>query len=238
MSTFRIKWDRDEIKKLAEWCAKERVNDVNATLTDLLNRSQEVLSEDRRRPKLATHKNVPGFDRLVKDEIVKLVNQTPIKIEHKLEPEEILNNLSIGGLVDVLVDKLFLKFSDAYSNGHTVEKVTSITEKYNVDTGITRKKISGPVVGVVGMYMPNFRALENRLKSENVRLKFFDGEKRPYKVPSIEYVVCVPNKLPHTWQDFVRQEYGEHAYIVKGRVKEAEKVIRDIVKTGRSTLHY
>jgi hypothetical protein len=138
MSILRIKWNEDERKLLAEHVAKVRIKDITSSLTEILNEVQAtVLPEGRRRPKLATYKIVPGFDRLVKSEIEKLVSHPPtIQIEKPdPKPEEILSSMTVGGLMDMFLDKVMSRLPNI--NGHTIEKVTSVTERYNVDTGIT-----------------------------------------------------------------------------------------------------
>lgn len=238
MSTSRIKWDEEEKNRLAEFVARVRISDISSSLTEILNDAQiHVLPEGRRRPKLSSYRMVDGFDKLVKIHVDRLVSPVVYQEKDEKKPEEVLTSLTVGALIDMIIDKFSAKLQNTH--GHT--SMERITERYNISTGIHEqetKKITGPTIGVVGLYLANFRALENRLKSENVRLKYFDGEKNPYTVPSIEYVVCVPNKLPHKWQSFVREQYGENAYIVKGRLRETEKVIKDIVRTGKSTLHY
>lgn len=233
-----IRWDEDEKNILAECVAKDRLTNVDATLTQLLNDAQRVLPEGRRRGKISSHKMVKGFDRLVKEHIIRLTHIKRMETPHsELEPEDVLGMLSVGDLVDVLLDRLVEKLQGV-SVSKISEVVTQTREQYHIETGTESQKKKGPTVGIVGMYLPNFRALENRVKNENVRLRYLDSEKPPTQIPSVEYMICVPNRLPHTWQDFAKSRYKDRAYIVRGRVREAERVVRDIINTGKSTLHY
>lgn len=231
----QVKWDDEEKNKLAEHVAKMRMTDIASSLTMLLNDAQSHVLPEGRRRNLATYKLIGGFEKLVKIHIERMSTRIDTLPD---EPEDVLSSMSIGNLVDVMLERLSIKLQGGVRVTMDSVNVIPKKEELHIETGAPAKREKGVIIGVAGLYLANFRALENRLKDENVRLRYFDTDTKPMKVPSVEYMVCVPNKLPHVWQDFARSTYKDKAYIVRGRLREAEKVVREIVTSGRSTLHY
>lgn len=238
-----IRWDETEKDALAQQIALLRISDVDSTLTGLLNKAQDVLPLHRRRGKLASFKLVPGLDTQVKRHLDTLLNK-PVRTEIqyvKTDADEAVKAATLGQLIDETITRISRSITQQLTevlttaiNARHVKPQETVIEHSEVE------KAKGPVVAVVGMYLPNFRALENRLKTKlsDVRLRFVDTSKSQVAFPmSTDFVVCVGNKLPHNWYDAARSKFGDKCLHVEGRVQQAEKAILAYMSNG-GKVHY
>lgn len=66
---------------------------------------------------------------------------------------------------------------------------------------IQQLKTEQLVISIVGMYVPNFRAVCNSMK-EKVQLRYIDSDQSLKKFPLLtDYIICVGNKLSHAWYE-------------------------------------
>lgn len=236
-----VRWDEKEKDSLAQHVAVLRMTDVDATLTALLNKAQSILPEHRRR-NVPSHKCVVGFDVAVRRYVDALVNK-PVRSEIqyvKTEPEEAVKAASLGQLLDEMIKRVTDSLTQQLKT--IVEAAASRQAKHEPVQSQQHdvEKAKGPVVAVIGMYLPNFRALENRLKTKqsDVRLRYIDTDKSQVVFPmSTDFVVCCGNKLPHTWYDAARNKFGDKCLHVPGRVQQAERAIVAYLSNG-GKVHY
>jgi hypothetical protein len=110
-----IRWDEHEKDVLAQHVAIARLHDLDAPLTTLLNKAISILPEHRRRSKLATHKLVAGFDKMVRKHVDVLLNKTTNSaIKYVEKPlTEVLPTVSIGVLVEEIFNRMKTEFRTA-----------------------------------------------------------------------------------------------------------------------------
>lgn len=239
-----IKWDQTEKEILAQNIALARLQNIDASLTMLLNEAQSALPEHRRRGKLATHKLVPGLDALVKKQIELLLNKSEkTTIEYvKIEPEEAVKIATIGQLVEAVFEKVTTSFAASLAKEVAkIQKPSQVSVMFERPSEVEKAK--GPVITIVGMYLANYRALENRIKKRfndvmRPQLRYVDTDgSKPIFPQSTDYVVCVGNKMPHDWYDAARSKYGDRVQYVSGRVQQAEKAIVAMMENGGKVYH-
>lgn len=238
MRKTSIRWDEQEKEIIAAQVARLRIMNLDATMTELVNEAQAALPEGRRRAKINSYKIVRGLETLVRQQV-----RVMAEVEEEEDDEDILQALTVGDLFETLLDRIIEKMVDRLQSKITLSTEThtvqTTKEHLNIETGKRAPKKNVPIIGIGGCFRPNFRAIERKVKHLDIELRYYDTDKdKPLVAPSVQYFICIPNKMPHTWQLYIKDRFKDNGYIVRGRVNQAVKVIEDLANSGVSRLHF
>lgn len=248
-----IRWTDEELNNLATKVAELRLESINDSMLQLIERAQEqVFTPDRRRKIYTTAMVSETFLTKVKvkvDAIVYSTNNPPeldpviinIPTPVPVDRAEFIKGISTPELAAEFVFRVIQEYGDLrdivkqLAQGITKEPIHTRSTRPPASKTPAVKEHRKPVVVVMGLFLEQFRHVEEKLAGQDVDLRHVDNELKTITIPQAADYVIVQRHTRHRAFEAAREAVGNSKVVfVHGGISEVVQKVYDFLSRRKT----
>lgn len=208
----RVYWDDEEKQIILNKVFELRMQFPEENLTSLLNRAQEILSEDRRRNILSATAMCPWLvDALTQKFIDYKVDKGRIHVQSIEVPRLVsLEEQPLENLIVATAKKFAEDLDDIKKLMINLQSnIFAISKQMNIENQKKKKIKNAPkkTVTIIGLISDQINHLQERYGGR-IDLRYLSTNSNTTQVPKkTDYIILMTKFMNHSWQDFVFNKY-------------------------------